>query len=59
LNQDSIRERCIAYIEKYGSRQTFFCKKLAVSRTHFSLWLRGERDMSDERLDALNKILAN
>jgi len=59
MEQDNLRAKCIAYISKHGSSQTFFCKKLGISRTHFNLWLRGERDMADKRLEILCEVLRN
>jgi len=56
--QETMRGKCRNIMTRYGSPQTFFTKKLKVSRTHFSMWLAGERELGQKRLYQLDKILA-
>ena len=57
MTQRQLRSKCIDYMCKHGTTQAFFCRKLKISAAHMSLWLVGERDMSQQRLDMLNEIL--
>jgi len=55
--QETMRQACLNYIERHGSRPSWFWKKSGISSTHFNLWLHGERDLAEQRLDKLREII--
>jgi len=56
--QDNLRNATRAHIERYGSQKSWFSKKLGCSLSHFTLWLKQEREFSDEKLSKLKTILS-
>jgi transcriptional regulator with XRE-family HTH domain len=58
MNQsDILRRDCKAFIERYGTRQKYFCDKLKISRTTISLFLKGSRELGIERQRLLREII--
>jgi|GEM_PF-6079612 len=56
-HQDKLRQDCKAYITKHGSRHKHICNIMDVSQTTVSLWLKGERDIAEHRLERLREAI--
>ena len=53
----NIRQETKKYIEKNGSKKSWFCKQMGICQAHFSLFLKGERNLSEKREKILLQIL--
>ena len=52
-----LREKTKEYLISEGKKQNWICQKLGISQGHFSLYLRGDRELSDEREEILRRIV--
>jgi len=56
-NQQVDREQTYIFLEKYGSKKTWLGAQIGTCSTHLDLWLRGERRLSESKLEKLRQIL--
>jgi predicted transcriptional regulator len=52
-----LREKTLAYIEKYGTTKKHIAKKLGVSATTVSLFLKGERELGEATEKLLRQLI--
>jgi len=53
-----LRRLTLQYIESHGTKKKWISDQLGIGLTHFSLWLKGERELADFRLEKLKAIIS-
>jgi plasmid maintenance system antidote protein VapI len=52
-----LRDKTEKYLEKYGTPKKFLAAKIGVTGTTISLFLKGERELSDAKEKLLRAII--
>ena len=55
---EDIREKVIWYIKERGMKQSWFYNQLPIKKSHFSMWINGQRNLSKEIEEQVNEILS-
>lgn len=59
LSNEYVRKKLEDYIEGLGVTQRHISKKVGLSDTTISLFLKGQRELSDEKLETIYSIVAS
>lgn len=54
---NEVRKMMIEFKDRYGSPNTWFADKIGVSKVTISLFISGQRDLAENRLNKLIKIM--
>ena len=52
-----LRDKVKRYFEISESPKLTFCRRVGISPSHFYQWLKGEREISDEKADRIQEYL--
>lgn len=52
-----MREKVKLYLETTGTKQKWICEQIGVSKSHFSHWIHGDREMDYIKLLKLKKLI--
>jgi hypothetical protein len=55
--QDNVREATREYVAKHGTPIRWLARKLSCSDSHIIHWLKGDRELGQERLSLLREIV--
>ena len=54
---ETIRQELKEFLNEYGIKNRYIAKKLNMSDSTVSLWLKGERELSPDRLKILYDLM--
>lgn len=57
LNNDDIKNNLKTYLTKNGIKQRFIARKLNLSDTTISLFIKGKIELSQNKLNLINNIV--
>ena len=57
LTNESIRQELKKFLKEYGIKNNYIAKKINMSNSTVSLWLKGERELSPDRLEIIVNIM--
>lgn len=57
LSNESVRKDLIRYLKEFGVKNKFIARKIELSDVTISLFLSNQRDIAQDKLEKIHKII--